>query len=82
MDERSLQHSDKSILKTIYARHSVRAYAPPQCAWSQPLVRSFHPAGFQYLPRRQYPHHHLRQAVGLIRSCRLLVGGGKPDAGG
>lgn len=28
MNERSLQHSDKSILKTIYARHSVRAYAP------------------------------------------------------
>jgi nitroreductase len=28
MNERSLQHTDKSILKTIYARHSVRAYAP------------------------------------------------------
>jgi nitroreductase len=28
MSERSPQHSDKSILKTIYARHSVRAYAP------------------------------------------------------
>jgi nitroreductase len=28
MNERSLQHSDKSILKAIYARHSVRAYAP------------------------------------------------------
>lgn len=28
MSERSLQHSDKSILKAIYARHSVRAYAP------------------------------------------------------
>ncbi|HEX7455067.1 MAG TPA: nitroreductase family protein [Gallionella sp.] len=28
MNERSLQHSGQSILKTIYARHSVRAYAP------------------------------------------------------
>jgi nitroreductase len=28
MTERSLQHSNKSILKAIYARHSVRAYAP------------------------------------------------------
>ena len=28
MNERSLHHSDKSILKTIYARQSVRAYAP------------------------------------------------------
>lgn len=28
MTERSLQYSDKSILKSIYARHSVRAYAP------------------------------------------------------
>jgi nitroreductase len=28
MNERSLQHSDQSILKPIYARHSVRAYAP------------------------------------------------------
>ena len=28
MTEQSLQHPDKSILKTIYARHSVRAYAP------------------------------------------------------
>jgi len=28
MNERNLQHSGKSILKTILARHSVRAYAP------------------------------------------------------
>ena len=28
MNERSLQQSDKGILKAIYARHSVRAYAP------------------------------------------------------
>lgn len=28
MNEQGLQHSDKSILKTIYARHSVRVYAP------------------------------------------------------
>ncbi len=28
MNERSLQHSDKSILKAIYSRRSVRAYAP------------------------------------------------------
>lgn len=28
MNERSQQYSDKDILKTIYARHSVRAYAP------------------------------------------------------
>lgn len=28
MKERSSQQSGKSILKTIYARHSVRAYAP------------------------------------------------------
>lgn len=28
MNERSLQQADRSILKAIYARHSVRAYAP------------------------------------------------------
>ncbi len=28
MNERSMQHSGKSILKTLYARHSVRTYAP------------------------------------------------------
>lgn len=28
MKEQSLHHSDKGILKTIYGRHSVRAYAP------------------------------------------------------
>jgi len=28
MNEQSLQHSDKGMLNTIYARHSVRAYAP------------------------------------------------------
>lgn len=28
MNERSLQHSGKSILEAIHARHSVRAYAP------------------------------------------------------
>lgn len=28
MNERTLQHSGKSVLKTIHARHSVRAYAP------------------------------------------------------
>jgi len=32
MNERSLQHSDKSILKAIYARHSVRSYAPTPLA--------------------------------------------------
>jgi nitroreductase len=28
MNERSMQHSEKGVLKTIYARRSVRAYAP------------------------------------------------------
>jgi nitroreductase len=32
MNERSLQHSGTSILKAIYARHSVRSYAPTPLA--------------------------------------------------